>query len=378
MGIRWQTYEVQSDFAVINSTNNRAYCLATQSQAKMMSHTAAFYKGDKRFSIEPMETTTPAAGEVQIDVAYCGICGTDLHVYLGHMDERIGHHRVIGHEMSGTVRSVGDDVKNLSTGDRVVVRPLDACGECPACKRGYSHVCQKLKFLGLDTHGAFQQQWTVPAHTVHKLPNNLSLDSAALIEPAAVAVHDVRRGRVVAGEDVLVIGGGPIGMLIAMVAKSVGANVTVSEINTHRLAMANEMGITTINPSEKDATDTLLKATGNKGIDVVFEVSGTQPGVDLMTSAVATRGRIVMVAIHATKPTVDLFQFFWKEIEMIGARVYEPEDYDEAIRMVAAEEIDSKRLITSVQKLSDIQSAFEELAQSPTAMKTLIQCSDTE
>jgi len=323
-----------------------------------------------------METCPPAADEVQIDVAYCGICGTDLHVYLGHMDERIGNHRVIGHEMSGTVRSVGESVKDISAGDRVVVRPLDACGKCAACKRGYAHVCQKLKFLGLDTHGAFQQKWTVPAHTVHKLPENLSLDSAALIEPAAVAIHSIRRGRVTQGEDVLVIGGGPIGMLIAMVAKSVGANVTVSDINIHRLKMASDMGIATINPNQQDASALLLKATEGKGADVVFEVSGTQPGAELMTDVTAIRGRIVMVAIHASKPAVDLFQFFWKEIEMIGARVYEPDDYDEAIRMVAAEEIDSKRLITSVQNIDSIQSAFEELAGNPTAMKTLIQCSE--
>lgn len=340
-----------------------------------MSLSAAFYTGNKQFVVESVASEAPKSGEVQIDVAYCGICGTDLHVYLGHMDQRIGNHRVIGHEMSGTVRSLGDGVDNVSVGDHVVVRPLDACGECPSCLRGFRHVCQKLKFLGLDTHGAFQEQWNVPAHTVHKLPKELSLQQAALIEPAAVAVHDIRRGNVSASEDVLVIGGGPIGMLIAMVAKHTGANVTVSEINTHRLAMAEDLGINTINPKEQDAVETLMAATGGKGVDVVFEVSGTQPGVDLMTAVTAVRGRIVMVAIHAEKPTVDLFQFFWKEIEMIGARVYEPEDYDEAIKLVAEEKIDSKKLITSVQSLSDIQSAFEELAGNPQAMKTLIQCS---
>ncbi len=339
-----------------------------------MSLAAAFYTGNKSFSVESVDAVAPAEGEVQIDVAYCGICGTDLHVYLGHMDQRIGNHRVIGHEMSGVVRSVGEGVSNVSAGDHVVVRPLDACGECPSCQRGFKHVCQKLKFLGLDTHGAFQEQWNVPSHTVHKLPKELSLQQAALIEPAAVAVHDVHRGRVEKGEDVLVIGGGPIGMLIAMVAKHAGANVTVSEINTHRIAMAKDLGIDTINPAEVDAVETLMNSTGGKGVDVVFEVSGTQPGVDLMTAVTATRGRIVMVAIHAEKPTVDLFQFFWKEIEMIGARVYEPADYDEAIQLIASEAIDAKRLITSVQTLPSIQAAFEELAGNPTAMKTLIQC----
>ena len=336
---------------------------------------AAYYTGNKTFSVETKASVDPGSDEIEIDVAYCGICGTDLHVYLGHMDARIGNHRVIGHEMSGVVSAIGSNVKNAAVGDHVVVRPLDACGSCPACQRGFQHICQNLDFLGLDTDGAFQEKWTVPSHTVHKLPKSLPLEHAALIEPVAVAVHDVKRGRVQAGEDVLVIGGGPIGMLVAMAAKHVGANVTVSEINTHRLAMASRLGINTVNPAETDAAKTILENTGNKGSDVVFEVSGTQPGVDLMTAAVASRGRVVMVAIHASKAEVDLFQFFWKEIEMLGARVYEPADYDKAIELVASGGIDAKELITSIQSLDDIGDAFAELSGNPTAMKTLIKCS---
>ena len=337
---------------------------------------AAYYTGNKTFSIESKSSVEPGANEVEINVAYCGICGTDLHVYLGHMDARIGNHRVIGHEMSGVVNAIGNNVSNVAVGDHVVVRPLDACDNCPACQRGYQHICQNLDFLGLDTDGAFQEKWTVPSHTLHKLPTSLPLEHAALIEPTAVACHDVRRGRVQAGEDVLVIGGGPIGILVAMAAKNAGANVTISEINAHRLAMATKLGINTINPSEVDAAKTILANTNDKGADVVFEVSGTQPGVDLMTAAIATRGRVVMVAIHATKPEVDLFQFFWKEIEMLGARVYEPADYDQAIELVANGGIDAKALITGIQSLNEIGEAFASLTSSPAAMKTLIKCSE--
>jgi len=339
-----------------------------------MSISAAYYRGDKQFTIEQVAPRPPGPNEVQIGVAYCGICGTDLHVYLGHMDQRVGFERVIGHEMSGVVSAVGDGVSNIAVGDRVVVRPLDHCGVCPACKRGHQHICQNLKFLGLDTDGAFQEQWTVPAHTVHKLPEGLPLDHAALIEPAAVACHDVRRGRVQPGEDVLVIGGGPIGMLIAMVAKQEGARVTVSEINPHRLAIAEKLGFTALNPKTTDAAKAITEATGGKGADVIFEVSGTQPGVDLMTAAAATRGRIVMVAIHATRPQVDLFQFFWREIEMLGARVYEPQDYDEAIRLVASGAIDAATMITDIRELERIGDAFAALSGNPEAMKTLIKC----
>ncbi|MBX2825370.1 MAG: alcohol dehydrogenase catalytic domain-containing protein [Gammaproteobacteria bacterium] len=339
-----------------------------------MAITAAYYTGNKSFSIETIEPPSVGPDEVEIDVAYCGICGTDLHVYLGHMDARIGDHRVIGHEMSGVVSAVGSNVNSVAVGEHVVVRPLDACGECAACQRGHKHICQNLKFLGLDTDGAFQQKWTVPAHTLHKLPASLPLQHAAMIEPVAVACHDVRRGKVAKGEDVLVIGGGPIGMLVAMVAMAAGGKVTVSEINPHRLAIAQKLGMQTLNPTEVDAVASLTEATEGKGMDVIFEVSGTQPGVDLMTAVAATRARIVMVAIHASKPEIDLFQFFWREIELFGARVYEPEDYDDAIKLVSEGSIDAAELITSVQELTDIQGAFAELAGDPKSMKTLIRC----
>ena len=140
-----------------------------------MQITAAYYKGGKTFSVERKDSVPPGPDDVEIDISYCGICGTDLHVYLGHMDQRIGHHRVIGHEMSGVVSAVGQNVSGIAAGRNVVVRPLDHCGDCPACRRGHRHICQNLKFLGLDTDGAFQEKWTVPAHTVHTLPDGIDL-----------------------------------------------------------------------------------------------------------------------------------------------------------------------------------------------------------
>ena len=156
---------------------------------------AAFYTGHKTFTLEPKEAPAPASGEVQIDVAYVGICGTDMHVFHGNMDARVGNHRVIGHEMSGTVAALGEGVGGFAPGDRVVVRPLAHCGECPACQAGHTHICHKLKFLGLDTDGALQEKWNVPAYTLHKLPPDMSLETAAMIEPLAVAVHDIRRAQ---------------------------------------------------------------------------------------------------------------------------------------------------------------------------------------
>lgn len=334
--------------------------------------TAAFYRGNRTFSVEKIAATTPGPGEVAVRVAYCGICGTDMHVFHGNMDARIGFERVIGHEMSGSVAAIGQGVSGFETGEKVVVRPLDPDADCPASRAGYPHISHNLKFLGLDTDGAMQETWVVPAHTLHKLPSDMRMDHAALIEPVAVACHDVRLSGLKPGEDVVVIGGGPIGILVAMVARDAGGNVLLSEVNPNRLEIAQKLGFDTINPVEADLQAEVNTRTREKGADVVFEVSGTQPGVDAMTAVAAARGRIVMVAIHAQKPQVDLFRFFWRELKLIGARVYEPEDYDKAIEIVTSGGVDADALITDISPLTDIQKAFEALDASPTAMKSLI------
>ncbi len=338
--------------------------------------TAAYYRGDKKFSVEQTTSVAPGPEEVSIRIAFCGICGTDMHVYHGNMDARVGFDRIIGHEMSGVVETVGKDVSGIEAGQKVVVRPLDHCGDCPACNAGHTHICHRLKFLGLDTNGAMQEIWTVPAHTVHILPDDMALDYAALIEPVAVACHDVRLSALRPGENVVVIGGGPIGVLVAMVARDAGGNVVISEVNPNRLAIATKLGFATVNPVEADLTAEITARTEGKGADVVFEVSGTQPGVDAMTAVAATRARIVMVAIHAQKPQIDLFQFFWRELQLFGARVYEPQDYEKAISLVANGAIDADTVITDVSPLSEIQAAFEALDSSTTALKSLIKVGD--
>jgi 2-desacetyl-2-hydroxyethyl bacteriochlorophyllide A dehydrogenase len=337
---------------------------------------AAFYKGHQSFAIEAIQPPPPAAGEVAIDVAYCGICGTDLHVFHGNMDARVGDHRIIGHEMSGRIAAVGSGVEGLKAGDPVVVRPLVPCGECPACKAGFSHICHRLKFLGLDRDGAMQGRWNVPSYTVHKLPAGMSLKHAALIEPLAVACHDVRRANLKPGEKVLVIGGGPIGALIGILAKRAGTEVSVAEINPSRRAKLTQMGLNVLDPAQTDVAKWYQDIWG--GANVVFEVSGSDPGAQLMTAAAATRGRLIIVGINNRKPSIDLFQFFWRELELYGARVYEPQDYDAAIKLVAEKAFDFEGFITETLDLTQIQRAFTQLESSPDAMKLMIQVGDVQ
>ncbi len=123
---------------------------------------AVFYEGNQVISVGECTPVAPGPGEVQLKVSHCGICGTDLHIYHGVMDKRVTFPQIMGHEVSGTVAAIGDGVEGFAVGDPVAVMPLDPCGDCPACDAGHSHICQNLKFLGIDTPGAFQSFWTVP------------------------------------------------------------------------------------------------------------------------------------------------------------------------------------------------------------------------
>jgi 2-desacetyl-2-hydroxyethyl bacteriochlorophyllide A dehydrogenase len=333
---------------------------------------ASIYQGNKTFGLGEGQAKAPGPGEVRIKVAYCGICGTDLHIYQGHMDGRVGIPQVIGHEMSGEIAELGQGVTGWQVGDQVTVRPLAPCGTCPACTAGHSHICLNLNFIGIDTPGAFQGSWTVPAYSLHRLPEGIPLDKAAMIEPVAVACHDVRLGRVKAGEHVVVIGGGPIGMLNALVAKHLGAEVLISEVNPFRVSLARELGLDAVNPLETDLKALVEERTGGAGADVVMEVSGSQPGASTMTELVRTRGRIVIVAIFAFKPEVDLKGILWREMEMIGVRVYEPQDFEQAIQLVADKVLPLDRLITARYPLSGVQAAFEQIESGAEVMKILI------
>ena len=336
--------------------------------------TAAQYIGNKSFEVGLGSEIGPGPGEVRLDVGFVGICGTDMHIYHGVMDKRVGPPQVIGHEMSGVVAEIGTGVDGFVVGERVVVRPLDYCGECPACDAGHSHICHNLKFMGIDSPGALQSSWTVKSRTLHKLPDNVTMQQGALIEPLSVACHDVTRSRLAAGEKAVVLGGGPIGQLIAQVARGIGADVMISEVSDVRREFAENSGVRTVNPMEQDLQAAVQEWTGGKGADVVFEVTGVRPAVETMTEIAAVRGRICMVAIHSEAPPVNLFHFFWKELEMVGARVYEAADFEQAIAMVANGDLDLEPFITSINSIDDVAKAFSGMDGNPAGMKALIQC----
>jgi (R,R)-butanediol dehydrogenase / meso-butanediol dehydrogenase / diacetyl reductase len=331
----------------------------------------ASYAGDRTIRLAEAEPTPPGPGEVQVAVAYTGLCGTDLHIFHGNMDARVTTPLVFGHEMSGTIAAVGEGVTGWSAGDGVTVMPLDWDGTCPACLAGNEHICQNLDFIGIDSPGSLQPRWNVPARTLVRLPDGVRLDHAALVEPAAVAVHDVRRAELQPGQKAVVIGGGPIGLLIATVAREFGGEIVVIELDPNRRAQVEQLGFTALDPREADQVAWVEEWTGGAGADVVFEVSGAAAAVLGATALAKVRGTLVVVAIHPTPREIDLQRVFWRELRILGARVYQRTDFETAVELVARGVIPADLLISRIVPLSQTGSAFEEL-EGGRAMKILV------
>ncbi len=337
---------------------------------------AAQYVRGGGIEVVEADPRRPGPGEVQIDVAYVGICGTDLHILHGAMDERVGTRAVIGHETAGRVHSVGEGVTDWSAGDHVTVMPLEWCGTCPTCLAGHRHICDRLNFVGIDSTGSLQEMWTVPQELLVRLPAELSLRDAALVEPVAVAHHDVRRAQLEPGQRVAVVGGGPVGLLIALVAAAQGAEVRVLETNPFRRSVIAALGIDVVDPV--DIAALVEEWTGGAGAEVVFEVSGAQGGLDSAVDLVRARGRLVVVGIHAQRRELDLKRVFWKELEIVGARVYESQDFADAVASLAAGTIPVEALISKVVPLESAAEAFEILDLGGAVMKVLVDCGGAE
>ncbi|WP_432562232.1 zinc-dependent alcohol dehydrogenase [Kineococcus sp. SYSU DK003] len=339
----------------------------------MSTHLVARYHRAGQVRADRVDRRCPGPGEVEIAPLFTGICGTDLHIAAGHMDARVSTPAVIGHETVGTVSALGTDVTGWAVGDLVTVVPLRPDGTCATCRNGHSHVCDHLDFLGIDSDGALAEHWVVPVHTLVRVPEGTDPRHAALLEPTSVAVHDVRRARLAPGELAAVVGGGPVGLLIALVARHTGADVVLSEPDPTRRALAADLGLHVVDPLAEDLAALTRDRTDGAGAAVAFEVSGSAPGLTAAVGALAVRGRLCLVGIHAAPREVDLHPFFWRELELLGARLYERGDVEEAVRLVAGGALPVGALVSHVLPLERVDEAFAALAGGG-AVKVLVDC----
>jgi len=237
---------------------------------------------------------------------------------------------------------------------------------------GASYLCYSLKVLGVDVPGGLQEYWAVPAARLLHVPDTLDDDAAAVIEPLAVATHDVRRAGVKAGDTVLVFGGGPIGTLIAMVCRERGARVAVAEVNRFRIEMLQKLGLPTVGP-DADVVKFANDWTGGIGVDVAFEVTGHPAAVRAVTDVVRVWGTVSIVAIHAEPMPLNLYQMFARELSMHGSRLYAREDWEEAIRLAATGAVTLGPLVSRRIPLERLNEGMEEALKGGAVMKVLVE-----
>lgn len=261
------------------------------------------------------------AGEVLVDVKRVGICGSDILIYNGGNPFTI-YPRVIGHEIAGVVAQVAADVTTFSVGDRVVIDPVLNCGECDACRRGHPNVCSHLEVMGVHIDGGFASQHIVPVKNLYNIPENLSWETAAFVEPFSIGSNICSRTQIGAGDRVLIMGSGVIGNTVLMTAKMLGADVIICDIVDEKLEKAKELGADhTINSAKINLKEEVMRITKGEGATVVIDAASIPSLFLTLLECVAPGGRMGVLGFSKSDSTVNQFEITRKEITIVGSRL---------------------------------------------------------
>jgi len=309
------------------------------------------------------EVPRPEAGvdEVVIEVKACGICGSDVHVWKG--EHPFTSYPIIqGHEFSGVVDSVGTNVDSINPGAKVTIEPSLVCGTCHPCRHGRYNICDNLKVMGFQADGCHRNFFAVPQQKVVPLPPEISFEPGAMVEPAAVGVHAVKRSGLKAGGRVLVLGAGPIGILTMQAAKGMGASeVMITDVVNFRLETARRVGADyTVNVAEEDLFDSIKGAFGRDGLDVVIECVGSEQALETAIQVARKGSRIVVVGVVGGRPRLSLGLLQDRELEMIGSLMYMREDFELAIDLIRTGRINPVQLITRRFEFEHLPEAYRE------------------
>lgn len=302
-------------------------------------------------NLEIVEVEEPQVGrdQVKILVKYAGICGSDIHTYEGHY--KVKTPVTLGHEFSGEVVEVGEDVTEFKPGDRVTSETtFDICGECRYCQTGDYNLCSSRKGLGTQQDGGFTLYLLARKESVHRLPDHVGYEAAALTEPLACCHHAVRQASIHEGDVVVVLGPGPIGLLTAQVAKDTGAKVIITGLSHDqvRLDKAKELGIDhAVNTQQEDLKQLVEGLTAGYGADVVFECTGAVPAAKMGLDLLRKQGQFIQVGIYATAEIpFDLEKVIQKEITVKGSRSQKPRDWEPSLALMNEHRVHAKALVT--------------------------------
>ena len=317
----------------------------------------------------------PEADQVLVKIMKIGVCGSDIHVYHG-KHPYTSYPVVQGHEVSGEVVEVGSKVTEIKAGDRVTIQPQVVCGKCYPCLHGRYHICDELKVMGFQTTGVASEYFAVKAEKVLKLPDGISFDVGAMVEPLAVAVHALERsGERLEGKKVLVLGAGPIGNLVAQVAKAMGAAaVMITDLSDYRLKVAKSCGIDfCLNPKEQDLGKAIFDHFGADKADLILECVGVNSTIDQAISSARKGTDIIVVGVFGDKPHVDLGLVQDRELRLIGTLMYQEQDFVQAIELIKLKKVKLEPLITDRFSFQDYLKAYEHIdRQKDRAMKVIV------
>jgi L-iditol 2-dehydrogenase len=332
----------------------------------------AVFHGPGRVTIEDAQELAPASDELIVKVESCGVCGTDRAIFRG--DYTLETPIVLGHEYSGTIVAIGSGAEGRELGERVCIDPNITCGSCVYCRRGFTHLCERLSPLGIARNGGFAEYSAVPSAYAYRLPDSLALEAGALIEPLACALRGLEQASVEPGDTVVILGAGAVGCLLLQLASLSGAAATVvAEPDAARRARALEFGADIACDSGEEARAVVREQTADIGADVVIEASGTIEGARLALDLVRRGGRVVWFGVYPESQLIDVSPYAVNENEVtICGSFNNPFTHQAAVALAASGRVRLSELVSERIALDQLPT-FLDLAAPLPAGKVLVQ-----
>jgi 2-desacetyl-2-hydroxyethyl bacteriochlorophyllide A dehydrogenase len=327
---------------------------------------ALVYVSPEKIELQEMPSPTPREGEVLLEVSSAGICGSDIHGFLGH-SERRKPGLVMGHEAVARIAEVGASVAGWRVGDRVCFNPLLSCRSCAACLEGRQNVCPDWRVFGMDRlHGTYAEYVSVPASQLHALPESLPETEAILVEPLAVVIHAFRISMTDLPRTMAIFGAGPLGTLALVLAKLRGIpRVAVVDLNVRRLAVAQTLGADLVVDASCEGPAEALRAwTDGRGSEHVVEAVGVPATRRAAVAATASGGRLLFLGLAENDTALPWLEMIRKEHALFTSFAYTPRDFEAAVRLVEARRFDLQRW-TETMPLASGQAAFAKMARTP-------------
>lgn len=325
------------------------------------------YVAPGKLEIQNVEEPILAEGEVLIEVKACGICGSDVHGYLGLTGRRTPP-MTMGHEFSGKVVAVKEGEDAAIVGTDVIVQPIHFCGTCKNCRKGLTNMCLNKRFFGvLEENGAMQEYLAVPRKLLYQLPERCSYDIGALAEPFAVAYGSIKKAGSLEGKNVLIVGAGTIGICILQIAKLQNPKkIIVSDLSDARLERARELGADeTINPMKTDYMEEVSRMTEQEMIDVSIEAVGVQATANQSIKVLTIGGKSIWVGMSQKEMEINMQDIVCSARSVLGSFNYTHKEFGEVVELLGSGRMDSEKLISKIVSLDDAPGAFADLHEKP-------------